>query len=108
MLKSLADTDGLIREEAPRSTSLPSFLTANSSLANSQTQQPTTEEAKPEQDPNVPDDIANFYQVRFHCVVFRWKDLIIFRSEGLLFYLPRLVNVNKIQYLKNESIPKKV
>ncbi len=56
----LADTDGLIREEVARTTTLPAFMT--NSVTNSQPQV-STEEVKTEPDANVPDDIANFYQV---------------------------------------------
>ena len=54
------DTDGLIREEVTRTTTLPAFLT--NSVVSSQPQV-STEEVKAEPDANVPDDIANFYQV---------------------------------------------
>jgi hypothetical protein len=60
-----ADTDGLIREEVSRTTTLPSFLTNSALNSQSQSQTtPSTENAKEETDANVPDDIANFYQVK--------------------------------------------
>jgi hypothetical protein len=54
-----ADTDGLIREEVPVTTTLPSFMTANTASAATT----AVDSVKLEADANVPDDIANFYQV---------------------------------------------
>jgi len=55
----LADTDGLIREEVSRTTTLPSFMTTNTQASTS-----TKEAVKQEPDENVPEDIATFYQVK--------------------------------------------
>ena len=57
---TLADTDGLIREEISRTTMLPSFMTTNTQLASAGS---TSKDAiKQEPDKNVPEDIATFYQ----------------------------------------------
>ena len=57
-----ADTDGLIREEVSRTTTLPSFMMTNTQSATTTTAT-TAEEEKKAADENVPDDIATFYQV---------------------------------------------
>ena len=57
---TLADTDGLIREEISRTTMLPSFMTTNTQLASAGS---TSKDAiKQEPDKYVPEDIATFYQ----------------------------------------------